>query len=76
MHAQYLQSNDCLLKIQGQILKKTVITLQIMRLKLKTLNQTCTSSKTIRQLPDSDPVFLVILLLFLKEKTVMEYGEK
>jgi hypothetical protein len=64
MHAQYLQSNDCLFKFKGQILKKTVMTLQIMRLKLKTLNQTCTSSKTTMQLPNT--ISPVILLLSLK----------
>ena len=34
----------------GQILKKTIVTLQALRLKLNSLNQTCTSSKSIMQL--------------------------
>jgi hypothetical protein len=33
--------------ISGQILKKTIITLQILRFKLKCLNQTCLSLKSI-----------------------------
>jgi hypothetical protein len=41
------------LEFLGQILKKIAITLQILRLKLKTLNQTCTSSKSIMQLPNT-----------------------
>jgi hypothetical protein len=37
-------------KISGQILKKTVITLQALRFKLKCLNQTCISLNSIMQL--------------------------
>ncbi len=46
------------LKFSGQFLKKTIITLQVLRFKLKCLNQTCLSLKSIMQLtmtisPDS-----------------------
>ena len=37
------------LKFSGQILKKTIITLQALRFKLKCLNQTCLSLKSIVQ---------------------------
>ena len=45
-----MQSYGRLLDISGQNLKKTIITLQVLRLKLNSLNQTCTSSKSIMQL--------------------------
>jgi hypothetical protein len=38
------------LKFSGQILKKTIITLQVLRFMLKCLNQTCLSLKSIMQL--------------------------
>ena len=56
--SQCLQSYDGLLEFLGQILKKVIITLQALRFIMNSLNQSCTSSKSIMQLtrtsfPDS-----------------------
>ncbi len=58
------------LKFSGQILKKTIITLQALRLKLKCLNQTYLSLKSMMQLtmtisPDSAS--------FIEKKRVENY---
>jgi hypothetical protein len=59
----YLQSYDGLLqKKLPKYSKKSIMTLQILKIKLKSLNQTCISSRLIMQIPKTilldPPIFI------------------
>ena len=67
MSLDALKDMKAFLIFSGQIFKTTIITLQEMRLKLKCLNETCTSSKSIMQF--TRPTFSDSLI-FIEKKTV------
>jgi hypothetical protein len=74
LESQYLQGMMVFFKIWPKDLKKTIMTLQILRLKLMSLNQSCISSKSIIHLPKTS--FLDPATFIEKKRVAPPYQKK